>query len=87
MPYCENDGVKIHYEVEGDGPDLMMIHGFAANLEANWRMPGVAGALRDENRLIMMDCRGHGESDKPTDPAMYGTKMTGDILCLMEHLG
>ncbi len=87
MPYCENDGIKIHYEIEGDGPDLMMIHGFAANLEANWRMPGIAEALRDENRLIMMDCRGHGESDKPTDPAMYGTRMAEDILCLMDHLG
>lgn len=87
MPYCENGGIKIHYEIEGDGPDLMMIHGFAANLEANWRVPGIAGALRDENRLVMMDCRGHGESDKPTDPAMYGTKMSDDILRLMDHLG
>jgi len=86
MPFCENDGIKIHYEIEGNGPEVVMIHGFAADLEINWRLPRVADALKAENRLIMMDCRGHGQSDKPTDPAMYGARMLGDITCLMDHL-
>ena len=87
MLFCESDGVKIHYEIEGSGPEVVMIHGFASDLEINWRRPGVADALKAENRLIMMDCRGHGKSDKPTDPAMYGAKMLGDITNLMGHLG
>lgn len=87
MPFCDNDGVKIHYEVEGSGPEVVMIHGFAADLEINWRLPGVADALKTENRLVMMDCRGHGKSDKPKDPSMYGARMLGDITALMDHLG
>lgn len=87
MPYCDSDGIKIYYEVEGSGPDLVMIHGFAADLHINWKLPGVADALKAENRLIMMDCRGHGKSDKPIAPAMYGAKMLGDITNLMDHLG
>ena len=87
MPFCENDGVKIYYEVEGSGPEVIMIHGFAANLEINWRTSGITDALKAENRCIMMDCRGHGKSDKPTDPAMYGEKMVDDIICLTKHLG
>jgi len=87
MPFFENDGIKIHYEIEGSGPEVVMIHGFAADLEINWRLPGVADALKAENRLVMMDCRGHGKSDKPTDPALYGAKMLGDITSLMDHLG
>ena len=87
MPFCENSGIKIHYEIEGSGPEVIVIHGFAADLEINWRRPGVADALKAENRLIMMDCRGHGKSDKPTNPAMYGAKMLGNITTLMDHLG
>jgi pimeloyl-ACP methyl ester carboxylesterase len=86
MPYLDNDGIKIYYEIEGSGPDLMMIHGFAANIEINWRIPKWIETLGNENRLILMDCRGHGKSDKPTDPAQYGAKMVEDITKLMEHL-
>lgn len=86
MPHFENDGVKIHYEIEGEGPDLMMIHGFAASIEFNWRMPRWIDVLKSENRLILIDCRGHGKSDKPTDPSQYGVKMFDDIPKLMDHL-
>jgi pimeloyl-ACP methyl ester carboxylesterase len=87
MPYFDSQGVKIYYEIDGSGPEVIMVHGFAANMEANWKQPRVAEALRAENRLIMMDCRGHGKSDKPRDPAMYGDKMLDDITNLMDYLG
>ncbi len=86
MPYFDNEGVKIYYEIEGKGHDLFMIHGFAANIEMNWRMPNWIKVLKDEHRLILMDCRGHGKSDKPVDPAQYGIKMMEDIVKLMDHL-
>ena len=38
MPYFDNEGVKIYYEIEGTGPNLFMIHGFAANIEMNWKV-------------------------------------------------
>ena len=33
MPYFDNKGIKINYEIEGEGPDLLMIHGFASSIE------------------------------------------------------
>jgi len=86
MPFFDNQGVKIYYEIEGNGPDLILIHGFAASIETNWRNPKLVDLLKNENRLILMDCRGHGKSDKPTDPDEYGAKMLDDVRGLMEHL-
>ncbi|HDZ18924.1 hypothetical protein LCGC14_1444830 [marine sediment metagenome] len=86
MPYFDNKGIKINYEIEGEGPDLLMIHGFASSIEGNWRGPNWIDVLKGENRLILMDCRGHGKSDKPLDPKHYGPKMVDDIVNLLEHL-
>ncbi|NVM02811.1 MAG: alpha/beta hydrolase [Candidatus Helarchaeota archaeon] len=86
MPYFDNEGIKIYYEIEGSGPDLFMIHGFAANIDFNWRVTNWIKVLKNENRLILIDCRGHGKSDKPTDPAQYGSKMMEDVIKLMDHL-
>lgn len=86
MPYFDNDGIKIYYEIEGSGPDVVLIHGFAANLEFNWKRSNWVETLKDENRVILMDCRGHGKSDKPLDPSLYGNKMIDDVVKLMDHL-
>lgn len=86
MPYFNNEKVKIYYEIEGEGPDLVLIHGFAANIEINWRQPNWIKTLKDDNRLILVDCRGHGKSDKPYDPKQYGMHMREDIIKLMDHL-
>ena len=86
MPFYDSDGVRIYYEIEGSGPELIMIHGFAADIQSCWRMTRVVDTLKAENRLVMMDCRGHGKSDKPADPAMYGAQMVKDITNLMAHL-
>ncbi|KKM99494.1 hypothetical protein LCGC14_1147340 [marine sediment metagenome] len=86
MPYFDNNGIKINYEIEGEGPDLIMIHGFASSIASNWRGPNWIKALKEENRLILMDCRGHGKSDKPLDPNQYGPKMIDDIVNLLKHL-
>ncbi|MFX1312200.1 MAG: alpha/beta fold hydrolase [Promethearchaeota archaeon] len=86
MPYFTNDGVKIHYEIEGEGPTVVMIHGFASSLEGNWKQTNWVNFLKDKYQLILIDCRGHGKSDKPTDPSQYGLKMTDDIIKLLEHL-
>ncbi|MFX1276104.1 MAG: alpha/beta fold hydrolase [Promethearchaeota archaeon] len=86
MPDFNNNQVKIHYEIEGKGPDLIMIHGFAANIDINWRETNWISTLKDDNRLILVDCRGHGKSDKPDDPKQYGAYMREDIIKLMDHL-
>ena len=70
MPYADNHGVKIHYEVEGAGPPLLLQHGFTSSLES-WYRNGYVEALRGQYRLILVDARGHGASDKPHDLAAY----------------
>jgi len=75
MPYAENEGVKIYFEVEGTSgaPAIVMHHGFLADLES-WRERGFVDALRDRFRILLMDARGHGRSDKPHDVEAYDVR-------------
>ncbi|MDD4876269.1 MAG: alpha/beta hydrolase [Dehalococcoidales bacterium] len=86
MPFCNNNGVNIYYEIEGSGSEVILIHGFSSNMKANWQRTGVTNALKDENQVIMIDCRGHGKSEKFYDPIMYGDKMLDDIIYLLDYL-
>ena len=88
MATLDVNGTSINYVVEGNGPTVVLVHGFASNLQANWRAPGIIDALVASGRqVVALDCRGHGRSDKPHDPAAYeGTQMTDDVLALMDHL-
>jgi len=63
-----------------------MIHGFASNIENNWKQTNWVRTLKDDYRLILIDNRGHGKSDKPTEPSQYGIKMVEDAIKLMDHL-
>jgi pimeloyl-ACP methyl ester carboxylesterase len=62
------------------------VHGFTASIDANWVQPGVVPALAKEFKVIALDLRGHGKSDKPHDPAAYGEKMAEDVVRLLDHL-
>jgi len=64
----------------------VLIHGFAANLEDNWKNTNWVKTLKDDYRLILIDNRGHGKSDKPKNADDYGIKMTEDVIKLMDHL-
>jgi len=83
------NGVRINYIVEGQGAPVVLIHGFASSLHGNWRAPGIIAAIVAAGRqVIAIDCRGHGKSDKPHDPAAYaGTAMADDAVAVMDHLG
>jgi pimeloyl-ACP methyl ester carboxylesterase len=67
----------------------VLVHGFASSLYGNWVQPGIVKSLVDSGRrVIALDCRGHGRSGKPHDPAAYGDNaMANDVLALMDHLG
>jgi pimeloyl-ACP methyl ester carboxylesterase len=79
-------GVKLHYTVQGQGEPVILIHGFGANIEMNWVMPGVLPALTQSYKVIALDNRGHGQSEKPTKAADYGIKFVDDVVALMDHL-
>jgi pimeloyl-ACP methyl ester carboxylesterase len=86
MPYVDHQGTRIHYQVEGDGPPLVLQHGFTGNLK-RWYSFGYVGALKSNYRLILVDARGHGGSDKPHDPAAYALPMrVGDVVAVMDAL-
>ncbi len=68
---------------------ILLIHGFASNHMVNWVDTGWVQALQaDGRRVIALDNRGHGRSDKPHQPEDYHTeKMAEDALRLLDHLG
>ena len=62
MARLDRDGVAIHYEVHGQGPAILLSHGYSATCRM-W--DGQIEALRDRFQVIVWDMRGHGESDYP----------------------
>jgi pimeloyl-ACP methyl ester carboxylesterase len=83
------DGVKLHYDREGAGPPVVLLHGFAADTETNWRRPGIIEALTATGHaVIALDARGHGLSEKCYDPDAYKDEaMAKDVVALFDHLG
>ena len=75
MARLDRDGVAIHYEVHGQGPSILLSHGYSATCRM-W--DGQIEALRDRYQVIVWDMRGHGQSDYPTDPAAYTEAATVD---------
>lgn len=86
MPYVEHSGVRIYYEVEGSGRPLVLQHGFASTLDV-WREHGYTDALRDDHRLILIDARGCGRSDKPHEIAAYDYgELASDVTAVLDAL-
>jgi pimeloyl-ACP methyl ester carboxylesterase len=82
-----SDGVRIHFYELGLGTPVVLIHGYTANAEGKWIKSGIAQALAADHRVVAVDARGHGLSDKPHDPAKYGPRMAEDVAEVMDHLG
>lgn len=81
--FFDSNGVHIHYVIAGDGEPLVLIHGFSGSAAA---MSRVQKELAASYKVIALDCRGHGKSDKPHDPEQYGLQMSEDIARLLNHL-
>ena len=62
MPYANNNGVKIHYQVQGLGDPLLLLHPFCGNIDT-WSQLGYAQELSKDYNLILVDARGCGKSD------------------------
>ena len=85
MPMLDRDGVKIHYEVAGDGPALILTHGYSATGEM-WA--GQIAPLARHFTVITWDMRGHGRSDYPQDQAAYSEEATvEDMAALLDAVG
>ena len=86
MSYTDSNGVRIHYEVEGEGRPLIIQHGFTDSIQT-WYELGYVDALKSENRLILVDARGQGASDKPHDPESYKPECNvADVVSVLTDL-
>jgi pimeloyl-ACP methyl ester carboxylesterase len=84
MPKLDRDGVNIHYEIHGNGPTLLLSHGYSSTARM-W--DGQVAALKDRYQVIVWDMRGHGESDYPTDQGQYSEALTvGDMKALLDQV-
>jgi pimeloyl-ACP methyl ester carboxylesterase len=84
-----DDGVQLAFERQGEGAPVMLVHGFGSSRIQNWKSTGWYDALTGAGfSIVAMDCRGHGDSDKPHDPAAYGhDRMAEDVIAVMEACG
>jgi pimeloyl-ACP methyl ester carboxylesterase len=90
MPSFTSRGVSLAYDDFGaaGARPLVLIHGFSSNRHEGWRRTGWYAALeRRGMRGVAIDLLGHGESDKPHDPAAYaGDLLFQDVLALLDQL-
>ena len=87
MPRVDNKGISIHYRVEGNGPPLVLGHGITDSSDVFYER-GYVAALKPKYRLVLIDARGHGQSDKPHDPQSYTPeKFASDIVAVLDDLG
>ena len=83
--YADSNGVKIHYATIGEGPLVVMIHGFP-DFWYSWRhqMEG----LKDDFKVVAIDQRGYNLSDKPEGNENYSMRhLVGDVAAVINHLG
>jgi pimeloyl-ACP methyl ester carboxylesterase len=82
--FTTTDGIKIHYMQLGQsGSYVVLIHGYTGSAEGNWFRNGIAAALAPSHRVVALDCRNHGRSDKPQP---NGPGKADDVIELMDRL-
>src|ERR1044071_7158728 len=89
MATFQSGGLSLAYdEIHGGGAGTaVLVHGFATNRAENWkRLSWYASFERKGYRVVALDLRGHGESEKPHDPAAYArADMVGDVIPLIDR--
>ena len=82
MAWFDHEGCSLHYEEYGHGTPLILIHGLGSSSQ-DWELQ--VPVLARHYRLIVVDVRGHGRSDKPRE--RYSIPgFSADIVALIEHL-
>ncbi len=83
MPKVLVNQLGIHYQQQGEGPDVILVHGVTGNLSV-WFMH-ILPALAKKYRVTAYDLRGHGYSDRPAS-GYTSDDMVGDLKGLVDHL-
>jgi pimeloyl-ACP methyl ester carboxylesterase len=86
--YFDAEGTRLHYVDGGKGETVVLLHGFSGSADGLYIKPGTFDALVNAGyRVVALDQRGHGNSEKPHDTASYGMQMVEDVRRLLDHLG
>ena len=84
--FFDSNGVRLRYIEQGQGPAIVLMHGYTGNADRHFVANGVFANLAKDYRTIASDLRGHGKSGKPHDAAAYGEEMARDVVRLLDHL-
>jgi pimeloyl-ACP methyl ester carboxylesterase len=83
MPTVTVNGVRLFYELTGDGPPLLLVHGSWVD-HASWNL--VVPALAQRFPVLTYDRRGHSQSERPPTQGSAEEDIA-DLAALIEHLG
>jgi haloacetate dehalogenase len=81
--YADLEGVRLHYRLAGEGPPLVLLHGWPQTGHC-WHR--VAGPLSERHTVVMPDLRGYGDSGKP-ETGYDKRTMAADLHRLLQALG
>jgi pimeloyl-ACP methyl ester carboxylesterase len=85
MAKLTQGGATLYYETHGEGPVLLLTHGYSATSEM-WH--GQIAPLSRRHKLVLWDMRGHGQSDYPADPTAYSEAATvADMAAILDAVG
>ena len=84
--FFDSAGVRIRYVEQGQGPAIVLMHGYTGTADRHFIANGVFANLARDHRAIAIDLRGHGKSGKPTVARAYGDEMARDVVRLLDHL-
>lgn len=83
--FADSDGVNIHYASVGEGPLVIMIHGFP-DFWYSWREQ--MAALKGDYKVVAIDQRGYNRSDKPEGEEQYAMPLLiADVAAVIRHFG
>ncbi len=86
--YTSFDNTKIYYSVNGNGYPVLLVHGFTGTGEGWKKAPVYSGLLAAGYKVITLDMRGNGRSDKPHNDSAYANDAEAkDIMGLLTTLG
>lgn len=83
--YIQTNGVRLHYVTEGEGPLIVLLHGFP-EFWYSWRYQ--LPVLARDHRVVALDLRGYNDSDKPSQVAAYRMdELVADVIGVAQGLG
>jgi pimeloyl-ACP methyl ester carboxylesterase len=84
--FFDSNGVRLRYVEQGQGPAIVLMHGYTGTADRHFLANGVFANLAKDHRVIAIDLRGHGKSGKPSTASAYGREMALDVVRLLDHL-